>query len=139
MSKLTKKSLNNLLQQCEIVNALRADCYSLSDELNHRVSGAIQAFMNENEPRIKALEKGIRENHDSLIALLDPEVERLEGYISERSERWRESEQGVKFEQWCDELSLFKEDIEQETHFVFELAVDVSHLQLDPMIFPSQP
>ncbi|MEI8659275.1 hypothetical protein [Vibrio sp. Hal054] len=138
MNKLPIKTYNQLSQQCELINGHRAVCHSLASELSERLTNVLVEFLEENSSTLQDLEENIRLGHEAMVDMIAPAIEQTQEYIDARSERWRDSDKAVKVEDWLYDLGLFKDELERDSYFAFDVNVSLSDLKLEPLVLPKQ-
>ncbi|MDC5870247.1 hypothetical protein OPW39_15675 [Vibrio europaeus] len=138
MNQLSKTIFTKLTQACEVANKSRRSNQVLLDEIHSRLDIVLQDFLVEKKSDIDALEASIETSHESALAIIEPQIKKLETYIDARTDRWRESEAGTNVQDWLDELSQFRDEIEEGCHIRFEPNVGIGLLDSDPLELPRQ-
>ena len=95
-------------------NALVADTEkynNLVSDLNSRFQAVIDDFKNQHEAKLVALETDIQASTDTLEKLSSEQFEKMEAYISERSDKWHDTDSGTSFTEWKDDWGEFNSQI----------------------------
>jgi len=90
---------------------------NLITELNSRIQAVFNEFVEQNESQLVGLETDIQSTADNLEKLSLAQVQKMEDYISERSEKWHDTDSGLNFTEWKDDWEEFANDVVRTPDF----------------------
>ncbi|KZN63331.1 hypothetical protein [Pseudoalteromonas luteoviolacea] len=126
MNKINKKQYELIAQLHGELSSNVDEYNSLVKDLNSRLESVISDFQQEHGDKIVSLEADMLSVTEELERLSSEQVKKLDEYISERSDKWYDTDSGIEFQHWLDDWQQFSSDVTKLPSFDCFCGIDVS-------------
>lgn len=125
MNKINKKDSDSLSALHGALESERTKYNDLVSDLNARIKAVVDEFNQEHEAQITSVDESYRSIKEQLFDLAKVQVDKMAGYIAERTEKWPSTESGEKFLDWKDAWAEFNDDIDHDLDIGYFEGVDI--------------
>ncbi len=125
MRKVNKKEGMEFALHIEKLKEAQVAHEKLIADAQAAIDKEIQRFLNENKERISNLELALVNAATKLEEIAQDNTEKMENFILERSDKWRESNAAHCYNDWAEDWNEFKDDVGEICCFSFELSLNV--------------
>lgn len=117
MKKILNSDYNNLAQHHKEINEAYGQLNALTDDLNKKINAVIEAFKVEHDNELVSLEEKIEGHSNYLCTEASIITEKMESYISDRSESWHDSDASEAYTEWLEDWEDYIAEVSHTPSF----------------------
>jgi len=124
MHKIIKQDINKIVSAYNTLTSIKRDHEALQRTLENQLQDIVSAFNAKNKAVLEKMQEDYLSANSDLTEISNAIHSKMENYISDRSDKWHDSESGDKYTIWAEEWGHFAKELESFAYHEFELEIE---------------